>query len=131
MVVCVKKSENNWKQSHWCVKILTREVPFPWAVLQAQVNEVVVKLGKSDFKATNWSLQVFRNRNIVFEDICGEQDIWQKKLWFVGQNIICYLLTEGYAFKDIANLDETMLLFYLFPIKHFVVLKVKILLVVN
>jgi hypothetical protein len=49
-------------------------------MIQEHANEVVEKLGKSEFKPSNGWLESFRKRHqIVFNEVCGESgDVLEK-----------------------------------------------------
>ncbi|KAI4472174.1 hypothetical protein MML48_1g05654 [Holotrichia oblita] len=88
-----------------------------YANTQTQAKIIAKRLQKNDFKASNGWLECFRKRHgISHKHICGEaKDVnnetveeWKNKL----QDII-----KGYEPCDIANCDETGLLFRALPSK--------------
>ena len=86
-------------------------------MIQEQALRIAERLNHADFKASNGWLDRFRKRhNITFGAVCGERGSvdnatvtsWKEKL---------PTILEGYAPRDIYNMDETGLFFRALPEK--------------
>jgi hypothetical protein len=99
----------------WFLSVRAKNHRVSSPMVQEYAEKFAEKLGKTEFKASNGWLENFRKRHqIVFNELCGESsdvnsetiDEWVAKL----PSII-----EGYEPENIANGDETRLLFRVLP----------------
>ncbi|XP_054629702.1 tigger transposable element-derived protein 4-like [Dunckerocampus dactyliophorus] len=95
----------------WFKDSTARQLPVSGPLLQENLKEIATQLQLDEFKASNGWLDAFRRRhNIIFGKMNGESggvetavvDDWKQKLPNLG---------DGYAFRDIYNMDETGLFY--------------------
>ncbi|XP_054630194.1 tigger transposable element-derived protein 4-like isoform X2 [Dunckerocampus dactyliophorus] len=95
----------------WFKDSRARQLPVSGPLLQEKAKEIATQLQLDEFKASNGWLDAFRRRhNIIFRKMNGESgcvetavvDDWKQKLPD---------LCDGYALRDIYNMDETGLFY--------------------
>jgi hypothetical protein len=93
-------------------------IPISGVLLKEKALHAAARLGIEDFKASNGWIDRFKNRyNIVYKTICGEsagvnlETVSHWKCTTLSNHV------DGYALKDIFNVDETGLFFNVLPHK--------------
>lgn len=119
----VKKSpyeEMESKLMEWFNGARAENIPIDGALIKMKASTISLKLGLTDFKASNGWLDRFKKRHgITCRAVCGESAAVSDESVEHWKEEVLPSLLEGFESRDIYNVDETGLFYQLMPSKTY------------